>query len=271
MAMNQPSIDRVKAFWEQHPLGNFESPHELGSREFFQWHDRVRQDDEGRFASHLYEFERHAGENVLDIGCGNGWLVTNFARHGALVHGLDLTEHAIELTGKRLALEGLTADLCTANAEALPFPSDHFDYVTSAGVLHHTPDTPQAIREALRVTRQGGRGMISLYYKHLLFKPWVWALTRPLLKQLFRSVPGREQFVCVREVDDLVRMYDGNNNPIGKAYSRAEVLELFQSVRIERIETHFFPTRFLFEGAPVWLRGLFDRLFGLMIYVQYRK
>lgn len=269
--MNQPSIDNVKAFWEQNPLGNFESPVELGSREFFCWHDKVREEDEGQFASHLYEFDRHVGENVLDIGCGNGWLVTNFARKGALIHGIDLTEKAIELTRKRLAYESLSADLRTGNAEQLPFENDFFDYVTSAGVLHHTPNTPGAIHEAIRVTKPGGRGMISLYYKHLLLQPGMWILTRLLLRLLFRSVPGRNKFPQVREVNDLIRMYDGNDNPIGKAYNRRDVAELFQSVRIERIETHFFPTRFLLANAPYWLRALFDRIFGLMIYVQYRK
>ena len=265
------SIETVKAFWEEHPLGNFESPHPLGSPEFFRWHDQVRHEDEGRFAAHLYEFDRHPCEKVLDIGCGNGWLVTNFARHGALIHGVDLTEHAIALTGKRLALEGLRAELRTGNAEELPHPRNFFDYVTSAGVLHHTPDTPRAIREALRVTRHGGRGMISLYYKHVLFKPVLWAVVRPILNRVFGRVPGRNQLASVREVDDLVRMYDGNANPIGKAYSRAEVLELFRTVHVERIETHFFPTRFLMKDAPGWLRGLLDMMFGLMIYVQYRK
>lgn len=269
--MSEPTIGNVKAFWEQNPLGNFESPFELGSREFFEWHEKVRYEDEGRFARHLYEFDRHINEKVLDIGCGNGWLVTNFARNGALIHGVDLTEQSIELTGKRLAFEGLSADLRTANAEQLPFDDDSFDYVTSAGVLHHTPDTPGAILEALRVTRPGGRGMISLYYKHLFLKPGIWMITRPLLRLVFSSVPGRDKFAQVTEVDDLVRMYDGNDNPIGKAYGRKDVGELFESVHIERIETHFFPTRFLVERAPVWLRALLDRTFGLMIYVQYRK
>lgn len=269
--MTQPSIDNVREFWEKNPLGNFESPFGLGSWEFFQWHDKVREEDEGRFTRHLYEFDKHKGEKVLDIGCGNGWLVVNFARRGAQIYGVDLTDQAIALTRKRLAFENLSAELHTGNAEDLPLESDSFDYVTSAGVLHHTPKTAQAIREAIRVTKPGGRGMISLYYKHLFLKPGIWALTRPLLKLFFSKVPGRDQFSRVQDVDDLVRMYDGNSNPIGKAYGREDVAELFRSVRIENIETHFFPTRFLFDGAPNWMRGLFDRIFGLMIYVQYRK
>src|SRR3954447_15995354 len=84
------SIADVETFWNQHPLCAFESPHPVGSRQFFEWHDMVRQADEGRFAWHLYEFDRHRAEKVLDVGCGIGWLVWNFARHGADVTGVDL-------------------------------------------------------------------------------------------------------------------------------------------------------------------------------------
>lgn len=265
------NLDSVKKFWEANPLGSLESPVEIGSQEFFDWHDNVRRSDEGGFAYHLYEFNKHAGELVLDIGCGNGWLVTNFAKGGAKIYGVDLTESSISLTKRRIAYHGLSANLRVANAEELPFKSNIFDYVTSAGVLHHTPNTKKAIQEAIRVTKSGGRGMISLYYKHLLLTPLLWPITRFLVRILFGRVPGRTNFSEINNPDDLVRVYDGNNNPVGKAYSRKDIHSLFKEVSIDKVEIHFFPMRFLMPSSPKWLRYLMDRCFGLMIYTQYTK
>lgn len=271
--LQQPPVSEVRAYWQAHPLGTLEATAQPGSRAFFEWHDDVRWAEEGVFTEHLYEFDAHANERVLDIGCGIGWLVANFARGGAKVCGLDLTEAAISLTRQRLALQGLDAELVTGNAEQLPFPDNHFDYVTSAGVLHHTPDTAGAIREAIRVTKPGGRGMIALYYRHMLLGRTLWPLTRAAVRLLMKRTPGRDDFGRVETVDDLVRLYDGNRNPIGKAYSRPEIRALFaECSALEAVETHFFPTRFLIAGrAPFWLRRALDRLFGLIVYVQYRK
>ena len=111
----------------------------VGSREFFDWHHQVRQADEGRYAGHLYEFDGHKGERLLDVGCGIGWLVWQFARGGADITGVDLSDNSLALARKRLEYDRLKAELVKGNAQDLPFPDGSFDFVTSAGVLHHTP------------------------------------------------------------------------------------------------------------------------------------
>jgi uncharacterized membrane protein len=97
-------IAAVEVYWDNHPLGSLESPFAAGTKEFYDWHAHVRDYDEGEFTQSMHEFERHAGEKVLDIGCGNGWLVCNFARNGAKITGVDLTPKAVELTQKRLKI-----------------------------------------------------------------------------------------------------------------------------------------------------------------------
>lgn len=271
--MEKPNGAAVKTYWESNPLGSLESPHIPGSLEFFRWHDDIRHRDEGYFAQHLYEFDKHAGERILDIGCGIGWIVCNFAKHGGLVTGVDITQKAVDLTQKRLDLFGLPkADLRVANAEELPFEDGTFDYVTSSGVLHHTPDTAKAINEALRVTKPNGGGMISLYYKSPMLSKWMWPATRIAVNTMFGKIPGREGFANVRTPEELVRLYDGNENPIGKSYSHADIRRLFQGVILEAVEVHYFPFRFagpLF-GSPI-VRRVVDRMLGLMIYVRYTK
>ena len=268
-----PTVADVESFWNAHPLCAFEAPFPVGSREFFDWHHQVRQADEGQYAGHLYEFDRHNQERVLDVGCGIGWLVWNFARGGANITGVDLSDNSLALARKRLDYDGLNAELIKGNAQELPFPDASFDFATSAGVLHHTPDTQGSINQIHRVLKPGGRAMISLYYRNWALSPWMWPLTRAAVHFAYGRVPGRTEFANVRSVEDFARLFDGNDNPIGKIYTRRQFKALFTAFAIERIEIHYFPQRFLSatQNLPAPLRRAVDRCLGLMIYAQLRK
>ena len=269
---DSPDLAAVKGYWETHPLGSLEVAAQPGTAEFFKAFNALREDDEGVFARSIYEFDRHPNERVLDIGCGNGWPVENFARGGADTVGVDLTEAAVRLTRQRLASAHLSATAIVGDAEQLPFASESFDHISSSGVLHHTPDTEQAMHEAVRALRVGGSGMIALYYRHALLSPWLWPLTRVGVRLLFAAVPGRNAFGEVRTPEDLVRLYDGNHNPIGRAYSLSDMQRMLPGCRIDRAEKHFFPTRFLFKRKPpMWLRRFLDRHLGLILYVRFTK
>jgi len=113
------------------------------------------------------EFEFARGLDILEIGVGGGADFSNWCRHARHATGVDLTQHAIELTSERLRLEGVADDrytLRTADAEALPFDDASFDLVYSWGVLHHTPDTRAAFAEAFRVLEPGGQLKAMIYH-----------------------------------------------------------------------------------------------------------
>ncbi len=268
----RPGVAEVRSFWEEHPLYSSECPFPPGTPEFFAWTDELRRGIEA-FSEHLYEFDRHAGDRVLDVGCGVGWLCQRFAAGGAKVFGVDLTRQAIELTGRRLALQGLSCVLAQANAERLPFRNGSFDFVTCGGVLHHTPDIDGATDEIFRVLRPGGRALVSLYYRNWLLSGPIWPLTRLVVRRLARRVPGRAGFGRIRTVEELVRTYDGDDNPLGRCYGRSEVLGLFQDFIIEDLEVHYYPRRFipLSSVVPGWVQRLLDRYCGLVIYVKLRR
>jgi ubiquinone/menaquinone biosynthesis C-methylase UbiE len=71
------------------------------------------------------------------------------------------------LAKKRFKLYDLTADLRVDDAEHLSFEDNTFDEVYSFGVLHHTPDTEQSIREVWRVLRKGGTAVVMLFHRSL--------------------------------------------------------------------------------------------------------
>lgn len=273
--MNQdvdPNKAAVKEYWESHPLGSLDIEAGLGSRKYFEAHDRLYS-EECAFSCHLFEFLNHAGELVLDVGCGPGWLVRNYAKGGAKVVGIDLAESSVRLTRDSLDLFGLSGFLLVGDAENLPFAADTFGFVSCNGVLHHTPDTEAGFNEIFRVLKPGGRAIISLYYRNFLLRPAIFPFTRLILRLMGLNAPGRSALTSARSVDEFVRAYDGDMNPIGKAFDIQQVKDLCQRFDILGVEVHFFPRRFLPYPnlIPRWLYRLLDRWLGLMIYVQLGK
>jgi SAM-dependent methyltransferase len=165
---------RVQAFWEADPCGAAHGEAPEGTPEFFAQIERKRNELEP-FIARYADFPLTRGQRVLEIGVGAGSDFVRFARAGAEATGVDLTEHAIRLVRQRLDNEGLEARLQQADAEALPFDDGAFDRVYSWGVLHHTPDTARAVREAVRVLAPGGRLCVMLYARHSWVAYGLWA------------------------------------------------------------------------------------------------
>jgi SAM-dependent methyltransferase len=173
-AAHEAEKSRVQAFWEADPCGAAHGEAPEGTPEFFAQIERKRNELEpfiGRYA----DFPMTRGQRVLEIGVGAGSDFVRFARAGADATGVDLTEHAIRLVRQRLDNEGLEAHLQQADAESLPFEDGAFDRVYSWGVLHHTPDTARAVREAVRVLAPGGRLCVMLYARHSWVAYGLWA------------------------------------------------------------------------------------------------
>ncbi|MHB1593667.1 MAG: class I SAM-dependent methyltransferase [Streptosporangiaceae bacterium] len=125
-------------------------------------------------------FEDGAGKDVLEIGVGMGadhleWARSRPHRLAGVDQGVDLTPRAIEWTAQRLATYGFGSELREGDAEHLPFGDDTFDIVYSWGVLHHSPDTPQAFREAHRVLRPGGTLRAMIYHRPSIVGLMLWA------------------------------------------------------------------------------------------------
>ena len=218
--------EQVREYWNAHPCGTQFTDVEWGSKEFFDEVERFRYATQP-FMSRIAGFREFSGKRLLEVGCGLGTDLIEFARGGAVVTGVDLTPQSIELVRKRFALEGFAVDARVSDAEHLPFGDSSFDVVYSFGVLHHTPNTQQAIDEVYRVLKPGGKIIIMLYHKNSLH---VW-LGVPLYVLWKTLKKGASALARPTEVEDWVRVYDGGENPLGKAYSRAEAERMFSRFR----------------------------------------
>ena len=94
-----------------------------------------------------------AGDRILDIGCGKGFLLYDFTQvvPGVEVQGLDISEYALEN-----AKEEVKERLSLGTAASLPFADDSFDLVVSITTLHnlYCHDLYIALKEIERVGRK---------------------------------------------------------------------------------------------------------------------
>ena len=104
-----------------------------------------------------------AGERVLDIGCGPGFMMQDMADAiGTSGHleGIDPSEIICKLARTRLADLSVPYSVRVGGAEALPYEDESFDAVVLAQVLLYVPNMSQALSEVHRVLRPGGRVLI---------------------------------------------------------------------------------------------------------------
>jgi SAM-dependent methyltransferase len=186
-------------------------------------------------------FERWAGRDVLEAGCGIGTDAVQFVRGGARYRGVDFSPKALELARRRPELA--EADLVQASITDLPFADASFDLVYSNGVIHHMPETRRAIAEFRRVLRPGGTAIVMVYHRASLnFYMSIMVVRRGLAALLL--VPGAVGLVArlTGEGVDVLRGHrellaehgprylrdpalflshntDGPGNPLSKAYT----------------------------------------------------
>lgn len=101
------------------------------------------------------------GERILDVGTGTGWAARSIAVRGATVTGVDLGAEVIEAA--RTLSNGHGIDFQVGDAEALPFPDDHFDGVISTFGVMFVRNPEAAAAELARVVRPGGRVVLSTW------------------------------------------------------------------------------------------------------------
>lgn len=110
--------------------------------------------------------ELHAGERVMDVGCGSGTAALVAARRYCYVTGIDYVTSLLERARMRAASDGLEAEFVEADAQDLPFEDGSFDAVLSVYGAQFAPDQQRTARELVRVSRPGGRIILASPMPH---------------------------------------------------------------------------------------------------------
>ncbi len=271
--MSKGKLEDVKDFWDHHPLGSYEIPFVPGTEQYFQAYEEIRQQRVERSKMHIWKFNELPGKKVLDVGCGIGFLVVNYARGGADVTGLDISTTEVELTRKILDTYGLRGTVIEGNAEELPFPDGTFDFVSSSGALQFCPNIQRAIDEIYRVLRRGGEATISVYYSNIYLRKYSWRITAFLARVFFRRFPGRRGFKNASSLGDFVAMFDGIDNPYANAFAKREFRNILRNFRILEEGVYHIPLRFLpfHRLIPGMVFRVLERYLGVMLYYRVAK
>jgi 2-polyprenyl-3-methyl-5-hydroxy-6-metoxy-1,4-benzoquinol methylase len=229
-------ISRVRDYWDARPCNLRHSQAPVGTKEYFDQVEARKYFVEPHIPG-FAEFDRWRCKKVLEIGCGIGTDTINFARHGAKVTTVDLSERSIELARKRAAVFGVDGQIqfYGGNAEELTqfVPAEAYDLIYSFGVIHHTPHPRKVLEQLKEYTRPGTTLKMMVYHRRSYKVGWI------LLAE------GKGQFW---KLSDLVAKNSEAQTgcPVTYTYSRSEGRELLElhgfhvtGVRVE----HIFPYR----------------------------
>jgi ubiquinone/menaquinone biosynthesis C-methylase UbiE len=175
-ATSAPDIDAVRRFWDARPCNIRHSPRPVGSREYFDEVEARKYFVEPhipRFA----EFERWRGLRVLEVGCGIGTDTMSFARHGASVTAVDLSERSLEVARRRAEVLGLgdRVRFYCADAERLTdvVPVEPYDLIYSFGVIHHTVNPGHALDQLRRYAGPHTTLKVMVYHAYASKVFWI--------------------------------------------------------------------------------------------------
>lgn len=177
----------VKKYWNTAACGTEFINLKKFSKEYFEAIEAFRYATEPEIFA-FAQFTRFHGTRILEVGVGAGTDFLQWVRAGAMAYGIDLTDEAIAHVQHRLILYDLEAkEIRIGDAEAVPYENNMFDLVYSWGVIHHSPNTAQALEELIRVAKPGGTIKLMIYNRNSLFALYQY-LTHALLKgKPFRS------------------------------------------------------------------------------------
>jgi len=262
MAFSEVDIVRVRDYWNARPCNLRHSPAPVGSREYFDQVEARKYFVEPHIPG-FAEFEKWRGKKVLEIGCGIGTDTISFARAGAQVTAVDLSDKSMELARARAAVFGLEKQIqfLPGNAEQLStfVPVEPYDLIYSFGVIHHTPHPDRVLEELRHYTRPGTTLKIMVYHKRSYKVGWI-VLT-----------DGRGEFWKLEEL--VAKNSEAQTGcPVTYTYTREQGREFLErhGFQVRRVDVeHIFSYRISdyvrYEYVKEWyLRWLPQPLFRAM-------
>jgi SAM-dependent methyltransferase len=244
----------------------------VGTREYF---------DEVEARKYLVEphipafaqFGRWKGKKVLEIGCGIGTDSINFARAGANLTVVELSDRSLEICKARFKTFNLNARFYLGDAERLStfVPVEEYDLIYSFGVIHHTPHPEKVFDEIKKYCHKNTEVRAMLYSK------WCWKVLWIILTY------GKGAFW---KADELVRKYSEAQTgcPVTWYYSFRQVRKLLKDFKVMSIsKDHIFPyvidkyVRYQYQRTwhfrflPKWLFRWLERRFGWHTLVVARQ
>jgi len=123
-----------------------------------------------------------AEENVLDVGCGAGWLSRLIAERvpeGRVV-GMDISDGMVR-RARRNYVDAENAMFVVGAADEIPWDANFFTHAISVESAYYWPDPARGLRDIFRVLREGGTAwiLINYYLENLHSHQWAEQFATP--------------------------------------------------------------------------------------------
>lgn len=161
-------------------------------------------------------------DNLLDVACGSGVFLADYASAAGHVTGIDLCGPKVELARERLhdRIATGSAEVVTGDARLLPWQDDVFSAVTSMDAWGFVllPDPAPVLSEMHRVLRPGGRLVVQVGY-HVPETPGAdtvrtklrgtfWSWTEPEVRRMFEEAGLTQVAISYGRTAGDMRLFD---------------------------------------------------------------
>lgn len=251
--------ENVQEYWNRRPCNIKHSNKPIGTREYFDEVEQRKYYVEPHILK-LAQFFNWNKKKVLEIGCGIGTDSINFARCGASLTVVELSQESLEICKKRFDVYGQTATFYHGDAEQLTkfVPIEIYDLIYSFGVIHHTKHPVEVLLEARSYMNENSELRIMLYNKASI----------RVLEIL------SEYNWDFKHIDEYIAKHSEAQEgcPVTYAYTKEEAMSLLDSCGYEvtSIEIdHIFPydidayKKYRYEKTEIWKKvppDLYDYL-----------
>jgi len=222
-------LNEIKHFWNKHPCNIKHSKKLLGTLEYFEEVKNKRYFVEPHI-SNFVEFNNWKDKTVLELGCGIGTDSIEFAKAGAKITVVDISDESINLTKQRFGVYGYNAEYYVGNLEDLSnlVPHKTYDLIYSFGVIHHAEFPEKIISELKKYSHKDNIIKIMLYNK-FSWKSFAFFITDGW--KFYFNFNKTIQYFAEAQL----------NCPRALTYTKSDILKLFKEYKIVKInKDHIF-------------------------------
>jgi 2-polyprenyl-3-methyl-5-hydroxy-6-metoxy-1,4-benzoquinol methylase len=225
-------IDQIRTYWNNRPCNIRHSAQPVGSQSYFNEVELRKYLVEPHILD-FAEFRLWENKKVLEIGCGIGTDTISFARAGAGVTAVDLSDKSLAVAAHRAHVFKKNVKFYQANAEELTkvVPTEPYDLIYSFGVIHHTVRPEEVLKQIKSYVKPGTTIKIMVYNR----------LSWKVLWILFKY--GYGQFWKLPEL--IARYSEAETGcPVTYTYTKKSITKLLEKhgfkVRYAEVD-HIFP------------------------------
>jgi ubiquinone/menaquinone biosynthesis C-methylase UbiE len=148
---------------------------------------------------HIFPWDSLPPNSIgADLGCGSGRWASLVAPLVGQLRLVDPSGDALAVARRNLS-NAMNVSFHQASVDGLPFEEGSLDFAYSLGVLHHVPDTAEAIHSVSRILKSGAPFLVYLYYAFDNRPKWFRAIWKAsdMLRRFVSRMPVRlKNLVC---------------------------------------------------------------------------